>query len=360
MSDMPEPQHGRAVPAPNWTWPQRIYSVILGLVSAGIVGPGFFAIYETATRLVRPWFGADAWIVPVSAEVAFAALFGWGILLSWRKAADVGVRILFMGLIIVGSVALQAYAGRSAFPDAVAHLVVAGAFFAVTITVKAAITRLRGGKVKGDRISLGEFLASPSRAAGLWRWKNAWGEPSTSAARRRYMVLLYVIALAQADPRVGKRPAWRRNLPVTLRYELSTGLLPDAVSAGQGGWQEAAGEHVTGQLALLGQDIPSTPDVVTHAEPETRLGPEREARPERRATARPEPASGPALKLAPAKSRSMSPDDLEPHVLAMLEAYGTVSQARVKRDLHVSTNKAAEALRLAKQNRTVIPIGQRA
>jgi hypothetical protein len=37
----------------------------------------------------------------------------------------------------------------------------------------------------------------------------------------------------------------------------------------------------------------------------------------------------------------------------MLEEYGTVSQARVKRDLHVSTEKAAEALRLAKRPRPV-------
>lgn len=351
------------------TWPQRLFCALLGLVSACIIVPAFYEIFETATSLLRPYMHRTDWIVPVSAEVAFMALFGWGILLAWRKVADVPVRVAGMALLITGSVALQAYAGRSAFPDLIGHLVVVGAFFVVSLTVKAVTVRLRGGKTRGDRLGLGEWLASPARAAGLWRWKNAWAESSAAAARQRYLVLLYVIAVAQAalaqeDERAG-RPRrstfrWRRRLPVTLRYELSTGLLPAAIAAGAEGWQEAAEAHVWRQLSpLASQHAAAEPEPVLQAPapavPEALPRGASEAVPEAVAAPRPRAASeartGPALKLPASKSRSMSAADLEPHVSAMLEAYGTVPEARVKKDLHVGTEKAREALRLARKNR---------
>jgi hypothetical protein len=108
----------------------------------------------------------------------------------------------------------------------------------------------------------------------------------------------------------------------------------------------------TGLAATAPETLPRTaPTGVLESEPET---PSR-ARP----AARPEARSGPALKLAASKSRNMTASELEPHVRAMLDEYGTVSQARVKRDLHVSTEKAAEALRLAKRHRTVVAFGGR-
>ncbi len=69
----------------------------------------------------------------------------------------------------------------------------------------------------------------------------------------------------------------------------------------------------------------------------------------------------PALKLAASKSKRMTPDQLALHVAAMLAAYGdgAVSQARIKDDLHVGTDKARDALRIAKRDRIVTPIGSR-
>jgi hypothetical protein len=68
-----------------------------------------------------------------------------------------------------------------------------------------------------------------------------------------------------------------------------------------------------------------------------------------------------ALKLARGKSARMTASELAPHVSAMLRAYGdaATSQARIKTDLHVGSDKAREALRIAKRDRTVVPIGSR-
>jgi len=116
---------------------------------------------------------------------------------------------------------------------------------------KSTVMSLRGGKVRADHIGAGEWVAHPVHSGRLWRWKQTWGEPSRDVAQARYMVLLYARAIAQSDARVGRGFRWRHRLPVTLRYQLSTGLLPAAISAGQDGWQEAAGAHVSAQLSLL-------------------------------------------------------------------------------------------------------------
>lgn len=149
------------------------------------------------------------------------------------------------------------------------------------------------------------------------------------------------------------------------------GSAPDDRAAGNDRWRKwvadglAVSAKAAAQAQAVREDITRrASEARSGAMPETVPGDTPEARPAgrpgARPEARPEHAPGPALRLAASKARSMSPDELEPHVAAMLEAYGTVSQARVKRDLHVSTEKAAEALRLAKRNRTLVPLGQRA
>jgi hypothetical protein len=353
MTDgMPDPQHGRPAPG-RWTIPQRLCAGILAVLSLGVVAPAFFAIYETVTKLVRPWLHGSAWIVPVSGEVAFMVAFGCGILLAWRKAPDVPVRVAGMTLLAVASVVLNVYAGRDALPDAVAHLVIVAAFFIVTLTGKATITSLRGGKVRAGRVTAGEFLASPLRAVRLWRWMRVWGEPSRTAARHRYTVLLYAIDVARSDPGVGKRPfRWRRKLPAYLRYDLAAGDLGPEIAAAGDNWKKAVREYVRAQLTVPDDAPPSEPEGVPAASPEAPPGPALEATPR----ARPGARSGSALRLPASKSGGMTPGELEPHVAAMLEEYGEVSQARVKRDLHVGTDKAAEALRLARNSRTVVPI----
>jgi hypothetical protein len=244
-------------PAHPWTRPQKLLAAGLLLLGAVIAGPAFIVIFQTVTRLMDPWMGWWSWVVPVSGEIAFTFLFLNGLLLALRRAPSGTVRGLFMFLVLSGSTFLVAWASREAVPDMAGHLAVVDGFYGVLLAGKSTVMLLRGGKVRADRVSGGEWVAHPLRSARLWRWMRTWDEPSRKAAHARYMRLLYAVALAQADERVGRVPVlWRRRLPVTLRYQLSMGLLPEPVTAGEGDWQEALAEHVEGQLALL-PDLPA-------------------------------------------------------------------------------------------------------
>jgi hypothetical protein len=160
---------------------------------------------------------------------------------------------------------------------------------------------------------------------------------------------------------------WRWGVPALLRRQILAGRLPDEVreavrqkvsDGATGGWEAAVRAWVFRELNISAQAARADREAVASiAGSEPQSVPD--ASPKPRPEARAEPRSGPALKLAASKSRNMTAGELEPHVSAMLEAYGQVSQARVKRDLHVSTEKAAEALRLARRNRTVVQIGAR-
>ena len=257
MSDMPEPK--------GWTIPQGLLAGVLVLLGTAITAIAFLVMWQTVTDVVRQYMHSRAWTVPVAGEIAFLFFYLLGVLLAWRKAPPVAARSLLMAGLIAGSVQLNVYAARGVLVDAVAHLLVTWSFFGVLITGKAAITALRGGKVRADRIGVAEWLTHPARSAALAWWMQAWGEPSRQVALDRYMRLLFTIAVAQSDSRVGRTPVlWRHKLPRRFRFQLSAGLLPDSVLTGEGDWQEAVTEHVRGELKLLDKaPAQGTPEVTS-------------------------------------------------------------------------------------------------
>lgn len=234
----------------GWTKGRRLlawFQVVLGF---GIAALAFYLIYRATVDLLRPHMDA-AWIVPVCGEIAFTYLFAQSILMALRRAPAGVVRSAFMAVLMAGSIALQALAAHHNLPSLIGHEVVVTAFFGVLLSGKSTVLSLLGGKVRPDRIGTGEWIAHPVHSARLWRWRQGWGQCTLAQARQRYMVLLYIRDIAQADERVGRERRWQAKLPVTLRYQLSTGLLPGHIAAGEGDWQEAATEHVRGQLELL-------------------------------------------------------------------------------------------------------------
>jgi hypothetical protein len=259
MTDMPDsPAHARTGPD-EWTRPQVAFATWQAFLHIGITAIAFVVIYQTVTKVARPYLGRLDWTPVAAGEIAFIGLYGNSVLLSWRKKAPGVTRGLLMAAIIAGSVILNIYGARGVLPDVVIHLVIVGAFFGLMLDGKSVIARLRGGKVRADRISAAEWAGHPVRSLRLTRWMQAWGEPSRKNALDRYTRLLYAVALAQSDERVGRVPwAWRRRLPVTLRFQLSTGLLPESAMAGQGDWQEALRVHVGEQLHLLGESTPES------------------------------------------------------------------------------------------------------
>jgi hypothetical protein len=252
-------------------WPASHMALGAALIALAVLitVPAFVVIYITVTTLLDPYMGIWSWTVPVCGEIAFAFLFGNGILLALRRAPGGGLRAALMAGLMAGSVILNVYAARRVVPSAVGHVVVVVAFFGVMLAGKATVMTLRGGKVRADRITPGEWIAQPARSLALWRWMKTWGEPSRDAALDRYMRLLFAISVAQADERVGRDRGWRKSLPLPLRYELATGQFPQGIRDAGDGWQEAVTAHVTGQLMVLGTGQPeSIPGGTAEGSPE--------------------------------------------------------------------------------------------
>jgi hypothetical protein len=249
-----------AIPASARDWPKShtALAALLVLLSLGITAPAFARIYRTVVDLLNPFMGWWSWTVPVCGEIAFAFLFLNGVLLQLRRAPGGGVRSGFMAPLVTGSVALQVYASRGSVPSVIGNVVVV-AFFGVMLSGKATIMSLRG-KIRSDSVTLSEWAAHPVTSFRLWRWMKAWGEPSRDKAQDRYMRLL-AIAIAQEDPHhgVGKGRGWRRRLPVTLRYELATGMVPDRPGDD---WPDAIATHVRKQLASVRTGAPAAVSAV--------------------------------------------------------------------------------------------------
>jgi len=336
MLSMPSPTHARPE---GWTGWEVALAAIYVLLCPLIGMFAFVEIYQTVTHLVHPWFGDWAWIVPASAEGMFTALYAGWVLLELRDDPPRRVRLILAAFLCacgLASYSLNITAAAGILPDAVAHAIVVTAFFGVLIFGKVLVRRLK--------------VTPAQRALDL----------AMADARQHAIDLV----------RDRRGLPWRLRVPSLLRRQILTGRLPDEVRSEvemhvrmshTSGWEGtvrawvfrelnvpalAAQADAEARAAIAASTVPVPPQGV----PET----VREPRPAASPKARPQARSEPALRLPAAKSRSMSAAGLVPHVSAMLEAYGAVSQARVKRDLHVSTEKAAEALRLAKRSRTVV------
>jgi hypothetical protein len=325
------PTHARSE---NWTLTQALLGSACCVLGIGIAVLGFIDIYLTVTHLLHPLWGAWSWTVILLGEGSFTGSYlGW-LLLDLRDRPPARVRAFlacYLSSFAAGSLLLNLYAGQGTVPGVVSHAIVVVAFFGYLIFVKVLVRRLS---------------ADPDARAL---------ETGLADARQHAIDLVHD----------RKGVLWRYRVPSLLRRQILTGRLPDEVrrevtlkvgAGATGGWEATVRAWVLRELNLPAlaerADAEAVADITRSApasEPETAS----QARPAARGEARP----GPALRLAASRSRSMSASDLEPHVSAMLEAYGTVSQARVKRDLHVSTEKAAEALRLAKRDRTVVRFG---
>lgn len=328
------PEHARAE---GWTVPQAALGAAVGVLGVAVAILGFIDIYLTITHLLHAIWGDWAWTVIVLGEGSAAGSYlGWLLLdLKDRPPRRVQVFLaVYLTAFMAGSLVLNLYAGRGSVPGLVSHAVVVAAFFGYLIFVKILVAR----------------LSADARTRAM--------EQAVTDARRHAIDLC----------RDQKGVLWRFRVPSLLRRQILTGRLPDEVRvavaehvrAGRtAGWEAKVREWVFRELRIDLIAAAASEKAARDIAASTPPG-EPESAPEARPGARPETRSGPALKLAASKSRGMSSAELEPHVTAMLEAYGTVSEARVKKDLHVGTEKAREALRLAKGGDNVVSIGHAA
>jgi len=231
-------------------------------------------------------------------------------------------------------------------------------------------------------IPRGRWLAAPVLTLAFWRRMHL----NYHCGYARAAVLEDARLHARDLIRAAREAEAALTVPATLRRAVRQGRLPagvvSAVDSGMmfGGasqWEPEVASWVASALTLPEQAAASlrnarrgiardaaeagaerarqAPQSASVSEPAATPEPASEdaphASPEPRPAARPKPRSAPALRLSASKSRSMSAAELAGNVGAMLDAYGDVSEARVKRDLHVGSEKAGEALRLAREAR---------
>ena len=258
MTDMPE--HARPEQPKSWTVGQGFLAAGLTGLGLAITFPAFAVLFFTVTHLVNPWFHAWSWTVPASGEIAFMFMWGNGVLLAWRGESGGVLRAVLIAVFIGGSLYLQVYAAHGNPADAASHILIVIAFFGCMLVGKQTIMRLRSAKGRPDRLTTAEWILHPYRSAVLRSWMALWGEPSKKKAQARLAPIRYAVALAQADPRVGRVPfLWRRRLPVTLRYQLSAGEFPASVTAAityGTAWHEAVATWVDTELRLLDKASP--------------------------------------------------------------------------------------------------------
>lgn len=219
------------------------------------------------------------------------------------------------------------------------------------------------------RIPAGRWLASPGPTFLLWRRMHLLGVTSWPLMTALEDARLYAADVVTAA-RI-RRPGL--PVPLTVARAIRSGRFPGDVAErvrtalGYGGsslWEPAVNEWLASRLGLP----EAISDVLSNARREA-LPAAAETPAETPSPAVPEPASRPAAETQPApgprprpkltakRSRGMSPDALVPWVSDLLDDDPAVSLNRVISELHVGRDKAAEALRLAKRNRTVVAIG---
>jgi len=161
---------------------------------------------------------------------------------------------------------------------------------------------------------------------------------------RRYRVDVLTVA-ANEHAELATRKDRRDLLLSYIGTLLGTGTLIDLEPPAP--WDPAAVKHAWEQSQDMSGDVSEeVPEASSGDAPEHDAGNPPDM-PEGVPEASPPDRRRVALKLPASKSRSMTAAQLARHVGAMLDAYGHVSQPRIKTDLHVGTEKAAEALRIA-------------
>jgi hypothetical protein len=331
-------------------WQLTAVVTVVGLVASVLVTYGAAGSYDSLMHLAVAHHVPLPRLNPVGLDGGLFGVILLDIVLTWAFHPLAWLR-LTARLLALGTLAANLAAG---WPDPIAvFLRIFAPALIVIITEAVRAVLLDRATETRDRIPLGRWLLAFPSTFKLWRRMILWRVNDYGAAveqelgRRQAVVKLAAFY-------VGKD--WRRAAPGDLVWMLRNGVRMDEAFARVAELtlaRDLASDTSPGTVSGSPGDVSET---VPEARPETLSRARREARPKPRS----EHAPSPALKLAASKSRSMVPSELEPHVTAMLEAYGDVSQAQIKRDLHVSTAKAAEALRLAKRARTVVPMAVRA
>jgi hypothetical protein len=206
-------------------------AVVAPLVCAlGILGGiGSFA---TVRHLAAPWFGSQAWIVPVGVDLGILALLAWDLLAEYLGLAWPLLRWTAWAF-IAATVYLNIAAAHGSVTASIMHAAMPVLFVTVVEGIRHLI-RQRTGLVTGTRIEpipVSRWLLAPRSSFLLGRRMILWHVTSYhDGLQLEYQRLLAVSRLQQAHGRW----LWRWRAPLQDRLALRLALDPTA-SAGADG-----------------------------------------------------------------------------------------------------------------------------
>lgn len=197
-----------------------------------------------------------------------------------------------------------------------------------------------------DKVPLARWLLAPLPTFRLWRWMVLWQITSYPLALEREQVRRRAIATLRA--RHGA--AWRARADSAVVWQLVHGIDVEGASASVSAVAPTPAQQASQPPSQQASEKDAQPTSQPPAGKAVQKPAEKEAEKEAQQASR---------KPSKAQAKRMSGAELAAYVGTMLEANPGLTQQAVMEELHVGIGKAREALRVAKRDRTVVPLGTR-
>jgi hypothetical protein len=305
---------------------ERAVVVVIGVLAGGLGLIGFLNSFARVAAAARPSFGPLAPTVPLGIDLGIAVFCATDIVLARLDMRPKWVRLIPWAL-TMATVYLNV-AGQPSWFARVAHAVFP-ALWVIAVELAAHVVRVRAGLAAGtrmDTIRPSRWLLAPVRTAGLWRRMVLWETRSYPDALRRERDRL--LARTALQDRYGHL-AWRWKAPRRDRAlyrlgeltpagdpHLATPAAPDELPPGAA---PAPGDRTVPALASAPGGAPA--DRTWRAPGRTRTRPH------------PHPVR---------EAGAVSHESAEAHFAAVLAAGQVPSQRRIKSELHVGQDRAAQ------------------
>ncbi|TDD80110.1 DUF2637 domain-containing protein [Actinomadura rubrisoli] len=344
--------------SPPLTWPQRVVAGLAGLLCTGLAGLGGWGSFDSVRDLAEPWFGAQAWIVPVGVDLGILALLTAALLMEWLSMPMPMLRWSALGF-TGATVWLNVSAAHGDATGIVMHAAMPALFITFVEGLRHAVRRrvgLASGRVR-EGIPAARWAVAPVSSFRLWRRMIRWQVTSYAEALRTEQQRLHAVTLLAARYGAG----WRNAAPADLVWMLSDGVYLEeafarvaalvARSETEGGPESSDGDVPGAAAPPPARGTGGKAAGRVAATPADRATARRGSTPGRRAAAT--SAAGPRHGEVSAVGRGAAGGDTEARARQIRARHPGISGAELGRRLNLSARQGQRLLqRLAEEERT--------
>jgi hypothetical protein len=197
----------------------KIATMVVAPLLCALAVLGGIGSFTTIRQLAAPWFGTDAWTVPVGVDAGIVALLAWDLLAEYLGISWAVIRWTAWTF-IAGTVYLNIAAAHGNPVAAVMHAAMPALFIIVTEGIRHLIRQV-AGLANGTRIEsipAGRWLLAPWSSYQLWRHMILWHITSYAEALALERQRQRAIARLQKD-----HGRWRWRAPLADRFALRSG-----------------------------------------------------------------------------------------------------------------------------------------